>query len=53
LKDGVDLVIGVGGDGTLNEITNGFFKKGSDEAINAMRRWVLSLPAPVPILCVI
>ncbi|MCP5046878.1 MAG: diacylglycerol kinase family lipid kinase [bacterium] len=34
LNDGVDLVIGVGGDGTLNEITNGFFKKNSSEAIN-------------------
>jgi diacylglycerol kinase (ATP) len=25
LKDGFDLIIGVGGDGTLNEIANGFF----------------------------
>jgi YegS/Rv2252/BmrU family lipid kinase len=25
LKDGFDLIIGVGGDGTLNEITNGYF----------------------------
>lgn len=38
LKDGFDLIIGVGGDGTLNEITNGFFKddshRGAPEAIN-------------------
>lgn len=34
LKEGFDLVIGVGGDGTLNEITNGFFKNQSGEAIN-------------------
>jgi len=25
LRDGFDLIIGVGGDGTLNEIANGFF----------------------------
>lgn len=35
LNDGFDLIIGVGGDGTLNEITNGFFKHGSHEAVNA------------------
>lgn len=34
LKDGYDLIIGVGGDGTLNEITNGFFKHDSHQAIN-------------------
>jgi len=34
LKDGVDLIIGVGGDGTLNEITNGYFQPNSREAIN-------------------
>ena len=34
LKDGFDLIIGVGGDGTLNEITNGFFKSHSHKAIN-------------------
>ncbi len=34
LKEGFDLIIGVGGDGTLNEITNGFFKSDSREAIN-------------------
>lgn len=27
LKDGYDLIIGVGGDGTLNEIANGFFQQ--------------------------
>jgi diacylglycerol kinase (ATP) len=27
LKDGYDLIIGVGGDGTLNEIANGFFRQ--------------------------
>jgi len=27
LKDGTDLVIGVGGDGTMNEIANGFFEE--------------------------
>jgi diacylglycerol kinase (ATP) len=26
IKDGTDLVIGVGGDGTMNEIANGFFE---------------------------
>jgi diacylglycerol kinase (ATP) len=34
LKDGFDLIIGVGGDGTLNEITNGFFQKHSSDTIN-------------------
>jgi YegS/Rv2252/BmrU family lipid kinase len=34
LQEGFDLIIGVGGDGTLNEITNGFFKKDSREAVN-------------------
>ncbi len=34
LKEGFDLIIGVGGDGTLNEITNGFFKKNSHQVIN-------------------
>jgi YegS/Rv2252/BmrU family lipid kinase len=35
LKDGFDLIIGVGGDGTLNEITNGYFREDSSRAINA------------------
>lgn len=35
LKEGFDLIIGVGGDGTLNEITNGYFGKDSNRAINA------------------
>lgn len=34
LKDGFDLIIGVGGDGTLNEITNGFFQRNSKTTIN-------------------
>jgi YegS/Rv2252/BmrU family lipid kinase len=34
LTQGFDLIIGVGGDGTLNEITNGFFHKDSRQAIN-------------------
>ena len=34
LKRGFDLIIGVGGDGTLNEITNGFFKRHTHKAIN-------------------
>lgn len=34
LKDGFDLIIGVGGDGTLNEISNGFFRDDSPERIN-------------------
>lgn len=34
LKEGFDLIIGVGGDGTLNEITNGYFQKDSHTAIN-------------------
>ena len=33
LKGGFDLIIGVGGDGTLNEITNGFFKDQRDSTI--------------------
>lgn len=34
LRDGFDLLIGVGGDGTLNEITNGFFCDESHRTIN-------------------
>ena len=34
LKEGFDLIIGVGGDGTLNEITNRFFRKDSPTVIN-------------------
>lgn len=34
IKDGFDLIIGVGGDGTLNEISNGFFSDYSGKAIN-------------------
>jgi diacylglycerol kinase (ATP) len=34
LKDGFDLIIGVGGDGTLNEITNGYFHEDSHQTIN-------------------
>ncbi len=34
LKDGFDLLIGVGGDGTLNEISNGFFNAQSGQIIN-------------------
>ncbi len=34
LKDGFDLIIGVGGDGTLNEITNGYFHQETHRAIN-------------------
>jgi len=35
LRDGFDLLIGVGGDGTLNEISSGFFHPLSGQAINA------------------
>jgi len=35
LLDGFDLLIGVGGDGTLNEISSGFFQPQSDRAINS------------------
>lgn len=34
LKQGYDLLIGVGGDGTLNEISSGFFSAQSDRVIN-------------------
>jgi diacylglycerol kinase (ATP) len=34
LKQGFDLLIGVGGDGTLNEISNGFFSAQSGRVIN-------------------
>jgi diacylglycerol kinase (ATP) len=34
LRDGFDLLIGVGGDGTLNEISSGFFHAQSGQAIN-------------------
>ncbi len=34
IKDGFDLIIGVGGDGTINEISNGFFSDYSGKAIN-------------------
>jgi len=34
LTDGFDLIIGIGGDGTLNEITNGFFSGKSKQVIN-------------------
>lgn len=34
IKEGYDLIIGVGGDGTLNEITNGFFRDKTNKAVN-------------------
>lgn len=34
LQQGFDLLIGVGGDGTLNEISNGFFSAQSSQVIN-------------------
>ncbi|MBN2399337.1 MAG: diacylglycerol kinase family lipid kinase [Candidatus Aminicenantes bacterium] len=34
IRDGFDLIIGVGGDGTMNEISNGFFSDYSGKAIN-------------------
>jgi YegS/Rv2252/BmrU family lipid kinase len=34
IRDGFDLIIGVGGDGTLNEIVNGFFDLHSGQSIN-------------------
>ncbi len=34
LRDGFDLIIGVGGDGTMNEISSGFFSDDSGKAIN-------------------
>jgi YegS/Rv2252/BmrU family lipid kinase len=34
IKDGFDLIIGVGGDGTMNEISSGFFSDYSGKAIN-------------------
>jgi diacylglycerol kinase (ATP) len=34
LREGFDLIIGVGGDGTLNEITNGFFRQDTHQVIN-------------------
>ncbi len=34
LRDGFDLLIAVGGDGTLNEISSGFFHPQSGQAIN-------------------
>ncbi|MEN8222923.1 MAG: diacylglycerol kinase family protein [Acidobacteriota bacterium] len=34
LSDGFNLIIGIGGDGTLNEITNGFFSGKSNKVIN-------------------
>lgn len=34
LHDGFNLIIGIGGDGTLNEITNGFFSEKSKSVIN-------------------
>ena len=35
LRDGFDLLIGVGGDGTLNEISSGYFHSSSGQAINS------------------
>jgi len=32
LADGADTVVGVGGDGTLNEVANGFLRDGKDHA---------------------
>lgn len=34
IRRGYDLIIGVGGDGTLNEILNGFFCQDSEEILN-------------------
>ncbi|MCP4443754.1 MAG: diacylglycerol kinase family lipid kinase [Myxococcales bacterium] len=35
LKDGVDVVVAIGGDGTINEVANGFFENGEPVAPNA------------------
>ena len=34
IREGSDFIIGVGGDGTLNEIANGFFAPGNSSVIN-------------------
>lgn len=34
LQQGADIIIGVGGDGTLNEITNGYFHDRTEKVIN-------------------
>ncbi len=35
LSDGFNLIIGIGGDGTLNEITNGFFSGKDKKVVNS------------------
>lgn len=48
IKDGVELLVGVGGDGTANEIANGFFEE--QKIINPEATLGLVPSAPVVIL---